>query len=74
MLSNITLWRVVSRTIMRIIRGMRISEGQIIQVILYKMLRISKMSAKFRWENIPLLIQLSIVHVVTTLYDAHEPT
>ena len=35
MLSNITLRRIVSWTIMRIIRGMRISEGQIIRVILY---------------------------------------
>ena len=35
MLSNITLQRVVSRTIMRIIWGMRISEGQIIWAVLY---------------------------------------
>ena len=34
-LSNITLRRVVSQTIMRIIRGMRISEGKIIRAILY---------------------------------------
>ena len=35
MLSNITLWKVVSWTTMRIIRGMRISEGQIIRATLY---------------------------------------
>ena len=35
MLTNITLWRVVSQTIMRIIQGMRISEGQIIRATLY---------------------------------------
>ena len=34
-LSNITLWRVVSQTIMRIIQEVRISEGQIIRAILY---------------------------------------
>ena len=34
-LSNITLQRVVSRTIMRIIREVRISEGQIIRATLY---------------------------------------
>ena len=34
-LSNITLQRVVSRTVMRIIWGVRISQGQIIRAILY---------------------------------------
>ena len=34
-LSNITLWKVASWTTMRIIRGMRISEGQIIRATLY---------------------------------------
>ena len=35
MLSNMTLWRVVSQIIMRIIQGVQISEGQIIRATLY---------------------------------------
>ena len=48
-LSNITLWRVVSCTIMRIIREMQISKGQIIRTILYSNTQGSCVSNCLQW-------------------------
>ena len=50
-LSNITLWKVVSWTTMRIIQGVRISEGQIIRATLYWG-HICMHDMKFLWSNL----------------------
>ena len=45
MLSNVTLRKVVSGTIMRIIREVRISKGQIIRAILFPTLYVNPTAA-----------------------------